>query len=248
MGGSWSTNERCAVSGVALVTGGTKRVGAAIAQRLAARGLTVIATSRTSGGEHGLTAAPSVRSLLCDCTTDEGMDTMVRAVGPSLRVLVHNASVYERTPFGSITRDAVERSMAVHAVGPLLLTQALAPALERGVREHGDASVVAMLDIHADGRPRAERAAYLAGKGALRTLIEALAIDAAPIRVNGVAPGVVGWDAQAAPDERTAYESRIPLARAGTPADAAGVVEWLALDATYVTGSIVRVDGGRALR
>jgi NAD(P)-dependent dehydrogenase (short-subunit alcohol dehydrogenase family) len=59
---------------------------------------------------------------------------------------------------------------------------------------------------------------------------------------------VVEWDHQAAVDERAQYESRIPLGRAGTVDDAAAAVIWLALDARYVTGTVVRVDGGRALR
>ena len=80
-------------------------------------------------------------------------------------------------------------------------------------------------------------------------LVQSLAIDLAPlVRVNGVAPGVVEWDQQADAAERSRYEARIPLARAGTPDDAAGEVRWLALDAPYVSGTIVTVDGGRSLQ
>jgi pteridine reductase len=87
------------------------------------------------------------------------------------------------------------------------------------------------------------------GKAALHGLVQSLAIDLAPlVRVNGVAPGVVEWDQQADAAERSRYEARIPLARAGTPDDAAGAVRWLALDAPYVSGTIVTVDGGRALQ
>jgi pteridine reductase len=78
--------------------------------------------------------------------------------------------------------------------------------------------------------------------------VESLAIDLAPaVRVNGVAPGVVDWDQQADAAERARYEARIPLARPGTPEDAAEAVCWLALEARYVTGTVVKVDGGRAL-
>ncbi len=68
------------------------------------------------------------------------------------------------------------------------------------------------------------------------------------VRVNAVAPGVVAWPDAAPADMRQRYESRIPLARPGTPEDAAECVRWLALDAHYVTGESIRLDGGRWLR
>ncbi|MBM4109874.1 MAG: SDR family oxidoreductase [Phycisphaerae bacterium] len=237
----------------AIVTGGTHRVGRAIADALAARGMHVLVTTRDAvrARSFGSIACRdgSITAVHADCTTDQGIRTIAELAGSSLRVLVHNASSYESAPIGSIDRAAIESSLAVHAVGPLLLTQALLPALRRGQIDHGDASVVAMLDIHAMGRPRAGRAAYLMGKAALHGLVQSLAIELAPtVRVNGVAPGVVEWDQQADDAERTMYEARIPLARAGTPDDAAGAVCWLALDALYVHGTVVKVDGGRALR
>jgi len=236
----------------AVVTGGTHRVGHAIAGALAVRGMHVLVTTRDAvrARSFGSIACGdgSITALHADITTDRGMAAVCEAAGASLRTLVHNASSYESTPFGSIERSAIESSLAVHATAPLLLTQALLPALRRGMEEHGDASVVAMLDIHAMGRPRAGRAAYLVGKAALHGLVESLAIELAPeVRVNGVAPGVVDWDQQADAAERARYEARIPLARPGTPEDAAEAVCWLALEARYVTGTIVKVDGGRAL-
>lgn len=237
----------------AVVTGATHRVGRAIAAALAARGMHVLVTTRDVARARSFGSIAcgdgSISALHADITTDDGIAAVREAAGPSLRTLVHNASSYASTPIGSIERTMIESSLAVHATAPLLLTQALLPALRRGHAEHGDASVVAMLDIHAMGRPRGGRAAYLMGKAALHGLVESLAIDLAPaVRVNGVAPGVVEWDLQADAAERARYEARIPLARAGTGEDAAASVRWLALDAPYVTGTVVKVDGGRALQ
>jgi pteridine reductase len=88
-------------------------------------------------------------------------------------------------------------------------------------------------------------------KAALTHMVECLARDLAPhVRVNGVAPGVVDWPAagpETDPAMQARYLARTPLARPGTPEDAAKAVAWLALEATYATGQIVRVDGGRWL-
>ena len=237
----------------AVVTGGTQRVGRVIAGALAAHGMHVLVTTRDPSRARSFGSIAcgdgSITALHADITTDEGIATVCEAAGSSLRTLVHNASSYESTPIGSIGRTTIEASLAVHATAPLLLTQALLPALRHAHGEHGDASVVAMLDIHAMGRPRIGRAAYLMGKAALHGLVQALALDVAPaVRVNGVALGVVEWDHQADAAERARYEARIPLARAGTGEDAAGVVRWLALEARYVTGTVVTVDGGRAMQ
>jgi pteridine reductase len=237
----------------AVVTGGTHRVGRVIAGALAERGMHVLVTTRDPARARSFGSIAcgngSITALHADITNDRGIAAVCDAVGPSLRTIVHNASAYASTPMGSIDRTMIESSLAVHATAPLLLTQALLPALHRASQEHGDASVVAMLDIHAMGRPRGGRSAYLMGKAALHGLIESLAIDLAPaVRVNGVAPGVVEWDQQADAAERARYEAFIPLARSGAPEDAAEAVRWLALVARYVTGSILKVDGGRALQ
>jgi pteridine reductase len=86
-------------------------------------------------------------------------------------------------------------------------------------------------------------------KAALHAMVEALALELAPaVRVNAVLPGVVAWPDDAPAEERAAYESRIPLARPGTPEDAARMVRTVIEDMPYVTGSLLRLDGGRWLR
>lgn len=167
-------------------------------------------------------------------------------------MLIHNASTYDRTPLDSLTADQALAAYRVNALAPLLLSAGLAPLLSRSNLRHGGA-IVAMCDIHAlgeHGLPRSrDFAAYAMSKAALAEMVRTLARELAPrVRVNGVAPGVAAWpdsghESDAA--SQSAYLSRVPLARAGTAEEAAEVVRWLALDATYLTGEIIRVDGGR---
>lgn len=191
---------------------------------------------------------------------------------PRLDVLVHNASAYGGTPLDDLDAATVMRHFRVNAATPLLLTGKLRQLLIAS-RLAGGGSVVAMCDIHAMGRPRRNHAAYLMSKAALTEMVSCLARDLAPqVRVNGVAPGVVAWeepgpnppegsefdskgsDDRPAPglkptseDEQRRYLRRVPLGRFGEPDEAARVVRWLAIEATYVTGQIIRVDGGRWL-
>ena len=135
----------------------------------------------------------------------------------------------------------------VNAMAPLLLTQAARHSLERSPLP-GGAAVVFFGDIHVAGRPRRRYAAYALSKGAVHTMVECLALEMAPrVRVNGIAPGVVAWPDDTPPEEQAQYERRIPLGRSGTPEDAANLVRWLVLEATYLTGEMVRLDGGRWL-
>lgn len=169
---------------------------------------------------------------------------------PRLDVLVHNASVYEPSPLDTLNEDELLQHYKVNTIAPLLLTRGVLSLL-RASTMVGGASIVAMCDIHAMGRPRKGFYAYAMSKAALVEMVRGLALELAPdIRVNGVAPGVVafpesGYESDAAMQER--YLKRVPLGRSGTPEDAANAVKWLALEATYTTGEIVRVDGGRWL-
>jgi pteridine reductase len=238
-------------------------VGAAICRALArsrageSGGAHVVLTFRSSADEAaGLVeeigslggSAEARRLDLDDLGSLDGFARELLRDHGRLDALVHNASIYEPVELGSITPEACERNLRTHAAAPLLLTQALAPALRRS-KLAGGGSVVMMLDIHALGRPRKGFAAYAMSKAALAELVPHLARELAPgARVNGVAPGAVlfaeqGPDADAAMQAR--YLSRVPLGRAGTAEEAAEAVRWLTFDATYTTGQVVRVDGGR---
>ena len=159
--------------------------------------------------------------------------------------LVNNASSFFPTELGSIDEAAWHDLMGSNLKAPLFLAQALAPELSR---RRG--AIVGISDIHVD-RPMARHVVYNLAKAGHAQLIRSLAIELAPaVRVNGVAPGVNLWpedelsfDAAA----RQAIEASIPLRRAGVPEDIAQAVAFLLLDAGYVTGQILAVDGGRSV-
>ncbi|MEM8836197.1 MAG: SDR family oxidoreductase [Planctomycetota bacterium] len=242
---------------IAFVTGGAKRVGRASCLALARAGCDVLTTYRSSEDE-AMALAGEVRELDreadgcaldlddLDSVTDAG-ERLAREL-PRLDVLVHNASVYAPSPLEKLSADELLAQYRVNAAAPALLSSRLAPLLRASDRPGGGA-VVAMCDIHAMGRPRAGHLAYAMSKAALVELINVLALNLAPeVRVNGVAPGVVEWPDEGYESDEASqqrYLKRVPLDRPGTPEEAAETVRWLALDATYLTGQVVRVDGGR---
>ncbi len=244
---------------LALITGGARRVGLASALALARAGCDIVITFNTSQAEAN-DAADQLRQAgarvrleqidLADLHAVEKLGQRLSLTMPRLDVLVHNASVYDPAPLAGVGAEFALMQYRVNALAPLLLTKHLAPLLAKSSRPGGGA-VVAMADIHAMGRPRRDFSAYSMSKAALIEMIQSLARELAPrIRVNGVAPGVVafpehGHESDASFQQK--YVARVPLGRAGEPADAAEVVRWLALDASYVTGEIIRVDGGRWL-
>ncbi len=163
---------------------------------------------------------------------------------PRLDALIHNASRYTTTTWGKVTAEEALEHFQVNAVAPLLLTQAVRDPLRQS-----NGTVILFSDIHVLGRPRRNLAAYNLSKAAATELVHTLARELAPdVRVIGVAPGVVAWPDDAPDEEVRQYESRIPLARSGKPDDAAQLVRFLiSRDAGYITGEIIRLDGGRFL-
>lgn len=260
--GTTSASNSYSQRPVALITGGVKRVGLAIATALARSGCDIIVTYRSDKNiaelvvtqileAGGPTTHAQIRQLdLDDLDAIERFSDSLAHDRDSLDVLIHNASIYGPTPLASVTQAEALRHYRINALAPLLLTKHLAPKLAAS-RLPGGGAIVAMLDIHAMGLPRAGHAAYAMSKAALHEMVRTLAKELAPkVRVNGVAPGVVAWPESAdesSPAMQAAYLSRVPLGRAGTPEDAAEAVRWLALDAPYVTGHVIRVDGGRSL-
>jgi pteridine reductase len=231
---------------VALVTGGARRVGRAIVQRLSNAGFTVAFTYHQSRADArqlaDQTGALPIEADLSDAATGvDGVVAALQTLAQRLDLLVNNASIYQPTPTGTDLMHA-RRMMAIHFEAPLLLTRALAPQL-RATRGH----VVNMLDLLAE-RPWPAYLAYGASKAALWNLTLAQARELAPeVTVNGIAPGVVAWPDDFPEADRQKYLARVPLGRAGTPQDVANLVHFLATEGPYITGQIIRLDGGRSI-
>lgn len=245
---------------VALVTGGAKRIGRAIVLELARAGCQVVATCLHSVDAMQRTlrealeaGAPAAAWLQLDLACpSQAARQLEQATGPLPRLdaLVHNAAVYEPSPLGQISETKALETLRVNALAPLLLTQALAPLLARSPLPGGGA-VVSLTDIHALGPSRRRYSPYLMSKAALEAMTRALALELAPaVRVNAVAPGVAAFPdrgEEADPALQRRLLARVPLQRAGEPEDVARAVRFLVLEAPYVTGQTLRVDGGWSL-
>jgi pteridine reductase len=238
---------------VALITGGAKRVGATIARTLHAAGYDLALHCRHSINEATALAdelaaqragsVVVVQAELADTSAlprliDETLSRYGR-----LDALVNNASAFYPTPIGTATPAQWSELFASNAQAPFFLTQAALPALRAA---HG--AIVNIVDIYAE-RAIADHPIYVMAKGALVAMTRTLALDLGPdIRINGVAPGAVMWPSDGKPyDDQQAMRARTPLGRDGTPEDVAGAVLWLLRDAPFVTGQIIRVDGGRSV-
>ncbi len=238
---------------VALVTGAARRIGAAIARTLHAAGYDLVLHHHTSQADalalrDELLAArgDSVVLVRADLADDAASAVLVQAALDGfgrLDALVNNASRFRPTPLGTITPSDWDELFASNARAPLFLAQAAAPHL----RASGGA-IVNLVDIYAE-RPLPDHPVYVMAKAALLALTRALARDLGPqVRVNAVAPGAILWPEQPPPPDRRAQLLRATaLQRLGEPADVAGAVLYLLRDARYVTGEVLRVDGGRWL-
>jgi pteridine reductase len=237
---------------VVLVTGGAKRVGAWVARRLHADGARLILHYRHARAEAEALAAEleaqrpdSVAIVHADLLDFQCFAPLAQLAAERfgrLDGLVNNASTFFQTPLGRIDEQAWDDLVGSNFKAPLFLTQAVAPFLRA---THG--AVVNIADVHGE-RPLAGYPLYSAAKGALLTLTRALAIELGPeVRVNAVAPGPVLWpdDGQFPTLDRSAIIEHTLLKRAGSPAEVAAVVRFLLAEATYMTGQILNVDGGR---
>lgn len=235
------------VQGVALVTGGAKRVGRAIVERLAKEGYRVAFTYLTSEREAlELERTIGGKSIRADLTKPEEacqhIFDMVATFSPTLDLLVNNASLYQAADLRHADLPTARRFMSIHYESPLLLCKLFESRLRQS---HGH--IVNMLDLLAE-RPWPQYLPYCASKAALWNLTLSLARELAPeVTVNGIAPGVVEWAGDYSEADRQKYLKRVPLARAGTPEDVADAVMYFATPGSYVTGQIIRLDGGRSI-
>ena len=240
---------------VVLITGGARRVGAAIARRLHAAGADLIVHYRSSATE--------ARALKDELTSQRG-DSVVLVQGDLLKLpnlnglikealkaygrldaLVNNASSFYPTAMGEITEKAWDDLVGTNLKAPLFLSQAAA----RELRKHHGA-IVNIIDIHAEF-PMKNYVAYTTAKGGLVALTRSLARELGPeVRVNGVAPGTILWPEDDTWKDEVARQrimNQTALKRIGEPDDIAKTVEFLLTGAPYVTGQVIAVDGGRSV-
>ena len=237
---------------IVLITGGAKRVGAAICRRLHAAGARLMIHYRKSAGEARLlqaelnhVRAESVALIQADLLDLNKLpaivDRTVQTFG-RLDALVNNASSFFPTPIGEITAQAWDDLIGTNLRAPLFLAQAAAPALRKS-----QGAIVNIVDIHAE-RPLKNFVVYSVAKAGLVAVTRSLARELAPeVRVNAIAPGPILWPDDSSFDElsRQRIVSHTPLKREGNPDDIAKAVYYLIAEATYVTGDTISVDGGR---
>lgn len=238
---------------VALVTGAAKRIGAAIARRLHADGFDLALHYRDSAFEMDALAseldarrADSTLALQADLAEFDRLPELIaRTIGRfgRLDAVVNNASGFFPTPFGETTPQQWDALFAANARAPFFLSQAAAPHLKAT-----QGAIVNIADIYAE-RPLRDHAIYGMSKAALVHMTRALAVELAPdVRVNAVSPGAILWpEDEKDGHTKTALLTRTPMGRIGTVEEIAQAVRWLLRDATYTTGQVIRVDGGRLL-
>lgn len=238
---------------VVLITGAAHRVGATIARTLHGAGYDLALHHRNSGDElaalvDDLEQARGAGTLTLQAELAD-VDALPDLVNETVRRfgrldgLVNNASAFFPTPLGTVTTEQWDELFASNTRAPFFLAQAAA----RHLRDRAGA-IVNLLDIYAE-RPLPGYSVYCMAKAAQAAMTLALAHELGPeVRVNGIAPGAVLWpETGHAQASRSDIIARTPLKRTGTAEDVASAVLWLLRDARFVTGQVIRVDGGRSI-
>lgn len=231
----------------ALITGGGRRIGAAIARALSRAGFAVVLHANTSRADAEALAAAinseggSAHVVLADLADAQAVSGLIPAAAAfgRLSLLVNNASVFEEDDIAALTRAQFETTMAINLTAPLFLAQAFAVQAPRS----GDASIVNIVDQRVL-RPTPKFFSYTLSKSALHTATITLAQALAPLRVNAVAPGPVLPSPRQTAAQFALQSAAVPLGQGPSPEDVAAAVLYLA-GASSVTGVTLPVDGGQ---
>ena len=236
-----------------LITGGARRVGAAIARELHAAGANLAVHYRKSSGEAEKLAgalnaarpgsAAIVQAELLEIARLPALVEFAQRTFGGLDMLVNNASSFYPTKIGEITPQAWDDLLGTNLKVPTFLSQAAAPALRksRGL-------ILNIVDIHAL-RPLRDHTVYCTAKAGLHMLTRSLAKELGPeVRVNGIAPGPILWpEGQSDANKQAKIIERTILKRMGSPTDIARTALFFAAQAPYITGQVLAVDGGRSV-
>lgn len=255
---STKTQKHRVAKGVALVTGGARRVGRAIVLALADAGYDIGLHFRSSRKDAERTAT-GVKKLGRRCTLVQAdlseashwetlIDETVEALG-RLDVLINNASEFDprppgkRNPGNDFETAKWERLYRVNAMAPA----ALCHFARRHLAASGRGRIINLCDIAAE-RPWPTYLSYCCSKAALVSLTRGLARLYAPkITVNGISPGIAEFPEDYPASLRRKLIDQVPLKRAGTPEDVAALARYLVTDGNYFTGQIIAIDGGRSI-
>lgn len=239
------------MSKIALITGATGGIGAAIAHRLAREGYSLqlhyhLNQQRATELKEELSEAYSIPITLAqaDLTKSEGVDQLVEALLQMPDVIIHNAGVAHWSLFTDIKDHDYERMIQLHLTSPFMLTQRLLPSMVS--KKWG--RIVFITSIWAETGASCE-SLYSMVKGGTTSLMKSLAKELAPskITVNAVAPGVIDTPMMSSftIDELQELYKEIPLGRMGSPDEVAYTVQFLAAEESrYITGQVIGVNGG----
>lgn len=239
---------------IALITGGARRVGAAIARELHAAGANVVIHHHRSidaaqklCAELEQSRPNSTLRLTADLLDVASLGMLVEATHRhfgQLDILVNNASTFYPTPVGEITLEHWDDLIGSNLKAPLFLSQAAAPALRMS-----NGLILNIVDIHGM-RPLRRYPTYSIAKAGLIMLTKSLARELGPeVRVNAIAPGPVMWPADGVADPALQKKiiDKTALKRSGSAMDIARTALFFAADAPFITGQIMAVDGGRSV-
>lgn len=234
---------------VAVVTGGTRGIGRAVAEALAAWGATVVVTGRDRevAEQSAKQIGPSAVGHALDVTDFDGVGALFRQIAADygrLDGVVANAGAMEEGLLGMIRAEQVRRLLDVNVAGTIATVQAAGRAMMR--RKSGSIVVLASI-VGERGSPG--QTVYAAAKAAVASVARSAAKELGPrgIRVNAVAPGLIQTDliASLPPEVLERQTAQTSLRRLGTPADVAGAVRFLLSDeASFITGQVLGIDGG----
>jgi len=237
---------------IALITGGASPIGKAIAERLSKEGARLALTYHSSRNRAEKVckelkhAGADVKLFCADLSKPGAPDELIKKVTHdfgALDILINSASVFPETPLGEVKENDWDDIFNANARGPFLLIQSALPWLKKN-----SGSIINISDINGALPQMNNRIPYCASKAALDSVTKALGRALAPgIRVNAVAPGAIAFPENYSEEQKNKILEEIPLKRQGHANDIAEAVAFLLMEAPYITGQILSVDGGRSM-